>query len=343
MDSRKLSDFVSERRKKIGKSQNDLANNVHYTNQAISSFEKGKTSPSISILPSLADFLELSLDDLLAENPNPQPLSGKNPSFDEEKIRKNIIALRTSRALSQGEEGKLLGVSRRTVIHYEKGSSIPSLDVMEKLLQYYQIPCSVFFYEDLEETLGAPKKKAAPFSNKNILFFFMGLFVGGGILSAILVPLSMRGEGKISSSSAPYQIGSESSTSSSNNGSGDTSASTAIAGLSKMVIITTAGNARNAGVYVGSSITLTLYTETTFDFTEATKTAYDLSWEIIEPYGDVSGVHLNEASPYPCETLSVDSGSKAGANFVVVAHLKSKTNSNVYFDSAKDFAVTIYQ
>jgi transcriptional regulator with XRE-family HTH domain len=341
MDSLTLSEFVAQRRKKLAKSQNGLANILSYTNQAISSFENGKTSPSISVLPSLADFLEMSLDDLLAKNPSPKPFEGKNPPFDGERIRKNIIALRNSQGLSQTQESAILGVSRRTIIHYENGSSFPSLDALEALLRHYGISGGSFFYEDLEEKLSYPSKKAAASSKKTLLFFIFGFLLGGAVLSALIWPLSHWAKTTPSTSSAPYQQGSSSSPSDSSAPLGG-SASSPIPGLSKFVVITSSGQSRSASVFVGSSLTLTLYTEESFDFTDKTETAYTLTWALLDWGQDLSGVHLAASSPYPCETLSVDASFKPGAVFDVQATLQSKTIASRVMKS-EPLTITVYQ
>lgn len=332
MDSNNLGSFVAERRKKLGKSQSDLALALHYTNQSISSFEKGDTSPSITVLPSLADFLQLSLDDLLSANRDPAPFVGGNPSYVPENIRVNIVALRNSRGLSQSYEGTVLGVSRRTIIHYEKGMSSPSLDTLETLLRFYNITASAFFYENLEEKLGYPSKKTSLTGQKIALFFLMGFLAGGGLLSAILVPLLKKGSTPESSSSAPFQFNSSSDDGSSTSSSSEESVlstSEAIPGLKKLVIITTSGQSRHAEVTVGATLTLTLYTEGTFDFTETTKNYYDITWTLV-PYGqDLSSIALTEASPYPCENLTVPLGSKTvGMNFDLEVTLQSKTEAS---------------
>jgi transcriptional regulator with XRE-family HTH domain len=336
MDSVTLSDFITQRRHSLGKSQNDLATSLSYTNQAISSFENAKTSPSISILPALADFLELSLDDLMAKRVPSTPAT-KNAPFDEEKIRQNILALRVSKGYSQTEEGELLGVSRRTIIHYEKGTSIPSVVVLEKLLSIYQIRCSSFFYDDLEAALGFPKKRRRQSAKKTGLYFFLGFLLGGGLLSAILLPFAAKASSTPSTSSAPYQYNSTSSSDSSK-----TSSSTAIPGLEKFVVITTNGQARSASLYVGQSLTLTLYAEPSFDFTELSKTAYTLRWSLSAPGVDLSGIHLSEASPYPCETLSADASFTPGAVIDVQATLQS-INHPERVAQSESLSVTVYK
>jgi transcriptional regulator with XRE-family HTH domain len=330
-----LGSFVSARRKSLSLSQGDLADRLHYTNQAISNFEKGDTSPSIAILPSLANVLELSLDDLLAQEENPAAFLKENPPFNQGIVSANLAALRRNHHYSQNDESAYLGVSRRTIIHYEQGKSIPSLDVLSHILSVYQIKPSVFFYERIP--LEEPAKTSI---GKMISLFVMGFLLGGGILSAILVPSLSKNPDSSASSSTPYQYGSGSGTSTSTSSS-ESSSSDPINGLNKLVIITTAGQARNASVYVGQSLTLTLYAEPSFDFTTTTSSAYSLAWSIDGWGDDVSGISLSAASPYPCETISV-SYAKPGIGFRVYCRLTYLKDTSRYFD-AEIIDVTVYQ
>jgi transcriptional regulator with XRE-family HTH domain len=340
MESEKLGFFVAQRRKALGFSQNDLANAVNYTGQAISSFEKGSTSPSISVLPSLANFLELSLDDLLTMNLNPEPLKEKNPPFDGTILCQNLIALRKRNGYSQSQEGKLLGVSRRTIIHYENEFSIPSLEVLVTLLETYHISASAFFYKPIE---GAPDKISINAGRKILPMFILGFALGGGLLSAILVPtLTLSSpKGSDSTSSTPYHIPTSSTDTSSTSSSTPSSSANSIEGLSKLVIITTNGASRSAGVTVGSNIALTLYAEKTFGFTSTTSTAFDLTWALEPVSGDISGIHLTATTPYPSELLSADSTQKAGAYFSVTCRLTYKKDTSRYFD-AEPLDITVY-
>jgi transcriptional regulator with XRE-family HTH domain len=344
METGNLGSFVAQRRKTLGFSQIDLANAVHYTGQAISSFEKGDTSPSISVLPSLANFLKLSLDDLLSQNPNPESLKEDNPPFDGTIVCANLVALRKQNGYSQSQEGKLLGVSRRTIIHYENGSSIPSLITLETLLSTYHLSCSDFFYHFI--TGASPKQNTTNLS-KFLSIFAFGFLLGGGLLSAILVPvLTLSSQNaNDSSSSGAYQVNSSNSNTSEDSSISNSSSSSAstshIPGLTKLVIITTSGAARSTGLTVGGSTALTLYTEGTFDFTDKTPQAYTLQWSLIDYQQDISGVHLSETSPYPCELLSADSTQKAGPYFSVSCRLVSLTDPTRYCD-AVSIDVTIY-
>ena len=59
-----LGSFVSSRRKTLGLTQQNLAESLGYTVQAISKFENGQSEMDLSSLPELAKALGLSLDDL---------------------------------------------------------------------------------------------------------------------------------------------------------------------------------------------------------------------------------------------------------------------------------------
>jgi transcriptional regulator with XRE-family HTH domain len=323
-----LGSFVGARRKSLSLSQSDLAESLHYTNQAISSFEKGETSPSVAMLPSLANVLKLSIDDLLAQETNPAPFTKENPPFDHSIISANLAALRRNHHYSQNDEGRYFGVSRRTIIHYEQDESIPTLDVLSSILSLYKIKPSVFFYQRIP--LNEPAKTPLP---KLLLLLAAGFLLGGGVASAILVPSLSK-----NSSSAPYQYESGSTDSSSSK----TDSSSPINGLNKLVIITTTGQARNASVYVGTTLTLTLYAESSFDFTSTIPTAYSLTWSINGWGADVSGITHQAGTTYPCEDFSVSSTTKPGIGFRVSCRLTSLKDASRYFD-AEIIDVTVYK
>ena len=55
----------SRLRKKLGLTQEDIATKVNISAQAVSKWENDQSAPDISILPTLADILNVSLDELL--------------------------------------------------------------------------------------------------------------------------------------------------------------------------------------------------------------------------------------------------------------------------------------
>ena len=56
-------------RKKSGLSQEELANKLGVTFQAVSKWELAKSAPDISFLPTMADVFECSIDDLFSYMP----------------------------------------------------------------------------------------------------------------------------------------------------------------------------------------------------------------------------------------------------------------------------------
>jgi len=63
----KISENIAALRKQAGITQEDLANKLRVSNQAVSKWEAGKCCPDIEVLPELAAFFEISIDELLGE------------------------------------------------------------------------------------------------------------------------------------------------------------------------------------------------------------------------------------------------------------------------------------
>ena len=61
----KISENIAALRKQAGITQEELANRLNVSNQAVSKWEAGKCCPDIEVLPELAAFFEVSLDELL--------------------------------------------------------------------------------------------------------------------------------------------------------------------------------------------------------------------------------------------------------------------------------------
>ena len=69
-----MNDFgekISELRKKKGLTQEALAGELNVTSQAVSKWERGESMPDISLLPKLAEVLDISIDSLLGVEKKP--------------------------------------------------------------------------------------------------------------------------------------------------------------------------------------------------------------------------------------------------------------------------------
>lgn len=66
MDQIKIGKFIAERRKQVGLTQAQLAEQLNITDRAVSKWETGKTMPDSSIMLELCGILGISVNDLLS-------------------------------------------------------------------------------------------------------------------------------------------------------------------------------------------------------------------------------------------------------------------------------------
>ena len=66
MDQGKIGRFIADCRKQKGLTQAQLAEQLHITDRAVSKWETGKSLPDSSIMLTLCDVLEISVNDLLS-------------------------------------------------------------------------------------------------------------------------------------------------------------------------------------------------------------------------------------------------------------------------------------
>ncbi len=69
MNDLKINENIVLLRKKNGITQKELARNFNVTSQAISKWESGKSCPDIALLPKIAHFFDVSIDELMGEEP----------------------------------------------------------------------------------------------------------------------------------------------------------------------------------------------------------------------------------------------------------------------------------
>lgn len=77
-------------RKKLGLKQEDIANKVNISAQAVSKWENDLSAPDISLLPELADILNVTLDELLGRK---VPETKIIPEHERKDINKMILKI----------------------------------------------------------------------------------------------------------------------------------------------------------------------------------------------------------------------------------------------------------
>ncbi|MDO4650044.1 MAG: helix-turn-helix transcriptional regulator [Eubacteriales bacterium] len=85
MEQEKIGRFIAECRKSKGLTQMQLAEKLGITNRAVSKWENAKSMPDVSVMISLCEILDISVNELL---------SGEKISMDayREKAEQNLMA-----------------------------------------------------------------------------------------------------------------------------------------------------------------------------------------------------------------------------------------------------------
>ena len=73
MDNNTMGQTISALRKERGMTQKDLAEKLGITDKAVSKWERDVACPDISLLPKLAQILEISVDELMHSDTAPKP------------------------------------------------------------------------------------------------------------------------------------------------------------------------------------------------------------------------------------------------------------------------------
>ena len=72
-----FSQIISAHRRKLGLTQEGLAQKLGVTNQAVSKWESGQSCPDIALLPQIADLFGISIDEFFGRPaPKPAPATG---------------------------------------------------------------------------------------------------------------------------------------------------------------------------------------------------------------------------------------------------------------------------
>lgn len=115
----KLNHTLKKLRQDKGMNQNQLAEQLHVTRQAISNWETGKTQPDIETLMQLADFFEVSVEQLI------YGLDYKKDSQESKEWKRTWNWGRTHLSLTyHPEKMEMLGMALAMVISYVKWKSI---------------------------------------------------------------------------------------------------------------------------------------------------------------------------------------------------------------------------
>ena len=118
---------IKELRKSHGLSQNELAEKIGISNQAISHYETEKRHPKIETWQKFADFFDVSVPYL--------------QGFDEHRPSR-LKELRQKKHLTLEELGNAVGMLNSTLSQYENGKRNPNNEVWQQLADYFEVSVS---------------------------------------------------------------------------------------------------------------------------------------------------------------------------------------------------------
>lgn len=150
MDAQVIGQNIAKWRKEKGMTQDQLAERLDISAQAVSKWENGVSFPDISLVPRLADIFQVTIDQLFARDPDPEttyvaPENRKDPdkmllkivvdSSKGDKVRVNIpLALFKIMEGSEGGNFNINGINLASV-EWDKVMTLIEQGVLGKLIE----------------------------------------------------------------------------------------------------------------------------------------------------------------------------------------------------------------
>ena len=137
-------------RQDLKMTQSDLAGKIGKTKGSIVEYEKNRNYPPVSVLIQFAEIFEVSTDELINidiefARKQVELSANKKSNF----LGKNINFLRKERGFKQTDLAKMIDKTSATIGGYEKGLSLPPIDIIIKLCQIFEVSIDDFVNKDL--------------------------------------------------------------------------------------------------------------------------------------------------------------------------------------------------
>ncbi len=164
MDAILIAKRLAAGRKQAALSQNQVAEALAVSRQAVSKWESGKAAPSLACCAALAALYHITPDELLTGE---KPTDTTGLSFlPEESLADRIRKARSEKRLSQGALAEALAVSRQSVSKWERGEAEPDIERLVALASLLSLPLSSLLPAvepaSAEPTVNSSEAPAAP-------------------------------------------------------------------------------------------------------------------------------------------------------------------------------------
>ena len=175
-------------RKRANLTQSDFADKTGVHFQTVSKWERGASTPDISMLGAISKVLGVSLETLLGVSESENPITG---DFDAMNMVKAIADYRKHNGLSQSDLAEKLQVMPDTVSKWERGVTLPDVDLLIKIASLFEVSPSLIYYGvKTEQTIEKPVFYTKSTSKKWMIFSLVicALFIASTILAIIFYP-----------------------------------------------------------------------------------------------------------------------------------------------------------
>ena len=141
-----LSENIKLLRKEHKISQAALAKELNITQQAVQKWEKGKSDPDIDMLKKIAQYFNVTVDDLLGTDC--LPFDYKNLTD----LSKKIYDLRVNKRVSRMDIADAIGVNIHEYLDYEIGEKEPSVKILRKISDFFHVSIEYLLGKSATET-----------------------------------------------------------------------------------------------------------------------------------------------------------------------------------------------
>ena len=189
--------FLIKLRTKVGLSQSDVANELGYSPQLISLWEKDRAHPDLRVASKYAKILGVDLDGFINCKETKKNNYCEEKDFDIDKFSKNLRFLRKQNNLLQSNIANKLGTNTKTIGSWENGFSTPTIENFVSLCALYNKTLNELYFvceeTPVEETIATKKKSNSFFS---IFLSIIVLLVLGGAGTGIALGITNKNQRK---------------------------------------------------------------------------------------------------------------------------------------------------
>lgn len=157
MDNKKVGNFIYELRKEKSMTQQDLAELLGVTNKAVSKWERGEGYPEITLIPVIAQSLDVTVDELLHGEKNDSKKIIKDDEAKKHELKKHVSRFKNLSYIALGLSvfGVIEFIAIRLILAYYMASQVGlviafvlfSLNIISSMILYF------IFYNNLKGRL----------------------------------------------------------------------------------------------------------------------------------------------------------------------------------------------